>query len=87
MNPEPTYILTDHARERILDRNIQEEWIKRTLSSPDLLELDSEDPTKRHAFKIIPEYGDRVLHVIYNESCDPWKIVSVYFDRKRKGTL
>jgi hypothetical protein len=44
------YILTDQARIRLLERDIEEEWIVRILSSPELLELDSEDSTKRHAF-------------------------------------
>ncbi|WP_446397648.1 DUF4258 domain-containing protein [Coleofasciculus sp. E1-EBD-02] len=87
MSTKPDYILTEHARARMLERNIQQEWIERTLSNPDLLELDSEDSTKRHAFKTIPEYGDRVLRVIYNPNYKPWIIISVYFDRKRKGTL
>lgn len=87
MTPETLYILTDHARARISERNIQLEWIERTISTPDLIELDSEDPTKRHAFKVIPEYGDRVLRVIYNESSIPWSIISAYFDRSRRGTL
>ena len=81
------YVLTDHAKTRILERNILEEWVERTISSPDLLELDSEDPTKRHAFKVIPENGDRVLRVIYNESNTPWSVISAYFERKRRGTL
>ena len=85
--PETSYILTEHARERMLQRNIQEEWIERTICTPDLLELDSEDSVKRHAFKVIPENGNRVLRVIYNESTTPRSVISAYFDRKRRGTL
>lgn len=85
--PPTPYILTDHARERILQRNIQEEWVERAISAPDLLELDSEDPVKRHAFKVIPENGNRVLRVIYNEITTPRSVISAYFDRKRRGTL
>jgi hypothetical protein len=81
------YVLTEHAKKRLEERSIQQEWLERTIFSPDLLELDSEDPTKRHAFKVIPENGDRVLRVIYNESTTPWSIISTYFERKRKGTL
>jgi hypothetical protein len=81
------YALTNHATRRILERNIQEEWVERTISSPDLLELDSEDPEKKHAFKVIPENGDRVLRVIYSESSIPWSVITVYFDQKRRGTL
>jgi hypothetical protein len=85
MPPTVPYILTNHARTKILERNISQEWVERALSSPELLELDSEDPTKTHAFKTIPEYGGRVLRVIYNGINTPWIIISVYFDRRRKG--
>jgi hypothetical protein len=87
MNLPIQYSLTDHAQKRILERNIKEEWVEKTISCPDLLELDSEDPTKRHAFKVIPENGNRVLRVIYNESNTPWSVISAYFDRNRRGTL
>ena len=81
------YQLTDHAIKRISERQIQLEWVVRVLQNPQKTEPDAEDPQLRHALGTIAEYGDRVLRVIYNETINPWRIVSVHFDRKLKGKL
>lgn len=81
------YTLSEHAQERIKQRGIQEEWIKRTLSSPEKVEEDPEDSTKVHVFRAIPEFNGRVLHVVYNRDRSPWHIISAFFDRKYKGKL
>lgn len=82
-----SYQLTDHAIKRIAERQIQLEWVVRVLQNPKRIEPDAEDIQLRHALGTIPEYGDRVLRVIYNETINPWRIVSVHFDRKLKGKL
>lgn len=81
------YDLTDHAAQRISERNISFEWISRVLSNPQRTELDSEDPELCHALGTIPEYGNRVLRVVYNRTVSPWRIVSAHFDRRLKGKL
>lgn len=43
--------------------------------------------TKRYALKRIPEFGDRVLRVIYNATTEPTVIVTAYFARTMKGKL
>ncbi len=74
------YILSDHARKRILKRKIRTEWIEMTLAHPARTENDDVDPTLAHALRPIPEKGFRVLRVIYNETTDPVIIVTAYFD-------
>ncbi len=74
------YILSDHARKRILKRKIRTEWIEMTLAHPARTENDEVDPTLAHALRPIPEKGFRVLRVIYNETTDPVIIVTAYFD-------
>lgn len=69
------YILSAHAA-RVLA-----EWVARVLAQPLWTESDRADPTVRHALARIPERGDRVLRVAYNASSEPWRIVTVYFDR------
>lgn len=81
------YPLTDHAARRISERNISLEWINRVLSNPQRTEPDPEDPELCHALGTIPEYGNRVLRVVYNETVSPWRIVSAHFDRRLKGKL
>lgn len=82
-----SYELTKHAAERMSERNIQPEWVERALSSPQRDQEHESDPELRHALVTIPENGDRVLRVIYNATCNPIRVVSVYFDRKLRGKL
>ena len=51
-----------------------------TLEHPARTENDQSDPTLVHALRAIPEKGFRVLRVIYNETIDPIRIVTIYFD-------
>ena len=81
------YTLTEHAKRRISDRSIQLEWVTKTLTSPEKVEVDSEDSSKSHAFRVIPESGGNVLHIVYNGNVNPWIIISAYFDRKYKGKI
>jgi hypothetical protein len=54
---------------------------------PILAERDKEDPLLTHVLAKIPEFGDRVLRMVYNPSVHPPRIVTVFFDRKMKGRL
>lgn len=85
--PPMEFTLSKHASDTVRERNILPEWISRTLTQPALEEEHAHDPTRRHAFLPIPEHGGRVLHVVYNHTKNPPHIVTVYFDRARKGTL
>lgn len=84
---EPLYTLTNHARRVIEERKIHTEWINRTLERPQRTERDRHDPNLNHALAPIPEFGDRVLRVVYNKTDSPWKIVTAYFDRTMKDKL
>ena len=74
------YILTEHAQKRLLKRKILPEWIAATLEHPVRTENDPEDPELAHALRPIPERGFRVLRVVYNETVEPLRVVTVYFD-------
>jgi hypothetical protein len=78
------YVLTDHARKRIQQRGISEDWIAATLIQPARTENDGHDPTLAHALRAIPERSFKVLRVIYNETKDPVTIVTAYFDSEVK---
>lgn len=81
------YQLTEHAVTTIREREIKAEWIDITLDEPELSLPHENDPTLRYAFRKIPEYGNRVLRVIYNADKNPVVVVTVYFDRAMKGQL
>lgn len=62
------------------ERNIQEEWVWRTLDNPEREEVWMDNNV--HYFKTIPEHGGRFLHVVVNSHVSPKKVVTVFFDRK-----
>lgn len=89
MNPLDNfpYTLTIHAQQVIAARQISLEWIARVLAAPQMTEPDNEDPELHHALGRIPEQGDRVLRVVYNQTTEPWRIITVYFDRTQRNRL
>ena len=79
------YELTAHAARVLKEREIPVEWAVRVLERPERTEADKADPALRHALARVPEYGGRVLRVVYNGTTTPWRIVTVYFDRKERS--
>jgi transposase len=73
-------INTTHFADMLKEREIQSEWVERTVSEADYLE-DHPDGT-RHFIKQIPEFGNRWLRVIVNIMEKPEKCVTVFFDRR-----
>jgi hypothetical protein len=74
------YVLTEHAEKRLRKRKILLEWVTATLEHPARTENDPDDPDLAHALRPLPERGFRVLRVIYNETANPIRVVTVYFD-------
>ena len=83
----PDFDLTAHARTVIAERAIREEWLQRVFLYPEKVESDRDDPALQHALGRIPEHGNRVLRIVYNQSVKPVRIVTAYFDRARRDTL
>jgi len=81
------YGFTEHAKQAVKERKIKPEWIRSVLSTPDRIEPDKEDEALEHALAEIPEFGNRVLRVIYNKHEKPVTIITVYFDRTMRGEL
>ena len=79
------YQLTQHAEKVLAERGIAVEWLERTLDDPQWTEPDSSDAAVRRYFRPIPEFGGRVLRVVVNTTVEPARVVSVFFDRTRKG--
>ena len=77
----PTFILTAHASIAMAERAIALAWISRTLAAPLFTEPDRDDPDLTHALLPIAEFGGRMLRVVYNGRTEPWRVVTVYFDR------
>ena len=78
------YILTQHARDALEKRGISSEWMERALFSPEWTEPDKIDAEIEHRLAGIPEFEGRILRVVVKVAEDPPRVVTVYFDRRRK---
>jgi hypothetical protein len=76
--------LTQHAREMLGERGIEEAWVERAVGNPESTERDPVDPMLEHCLCRIPEYGNRVLRVVANRSMSPPRVITAYFDRGAK---
>ncbi|MFH0795877.1 MAG: DUF4258 domain-containing protein [Candidatus Omnitrophota bacterium] len=74
------FILSEHAKCVLKERDIREEWVWQTIRNSDRKERRSDNNI--HYFKGIPEHGNRILHVVVNPDTIPPKVVTLFFDRK-----
>ncbi len=77
---------TRHAVHVVAERVIDLEWVKRAVAEPELCTPDPNDPEVEHFFRRVPERGGRVLRVVVNTEAVPWRVVTVFFDRRMRGT-
>ena len=66
---------------------ILEEWVESALPDPELRTPGPNDPELERFYRRVPEFGDRVLRVAVNTGVEPWRFVSVFFDRNARGAL
>lgn len=69
------------------ERGILMKWIELTVTNPECVLDDPNDPEVERFFRSIPEFGGRILRVAVNTAVAPNRIVSVFFDRTMKGKL
>ena len=81
------YVLSQHAADVMRERDIKQEWLDAALAAPALRHLHETDPALSYALLSIAERDGRVLRVVYDHTIEPWKVVTVYFDRTMKGRL
>lgn len=74
-----------HFQEMLLERQIEREWVDRTLNDPD--ELEYRDDRTQHFLKQILERENRWLRVIVNVAVDPPKLITAFFDRRLRNQI
>lgn len=74
--------LSAHTQDMLKERDIPEEWLWRTIDSPDY--ENTGDDNNIHYFKSISEHKGRILHVVVNPHVSPKKVVTVFFDRRAR---
>ena len=76
-----------HALQIMAERLIPAEWVESTVADPALRSPDPNDPDVERFFRPIPERGNCTRRVAANTRVVPWRVVSVFFDRSKRGTL
>jgi len=74
-------IFTDHARDRMTVRQIEPAWVEATVDHPERSEPDPHDPALTRAWRRIPEFGGRILRVVFRREGGDIVVVSTVFDR------
>jgi hypothetical protein len=69
------------------ERMIPAEWVELTVAEPALRTADPNDTEVERFYRPIPEHSDRALRVAVNTRVVPWRVVSVFFDRGKRGEL
>jgi uncharacterized DUF497 family protein len=82
-----SYTLSEYAKKVLAEREIQLEWLERTLREPTLRRPDPDDSSLERRYRAIPEFGGHVLRVVVNVAIQPVRVVSVFFDRSMRGKL
>jgi len=81
------YSLSKHAIVVIAERGIDQAYLEKTLESPELTLDDKYDKELQHRLRAFPEYGNRILRVVVNNSKSPVHVVTAYFDRSMRDKL
>ena len=74
------YEFSEHAYDMLKERNISETWVKLAMEEPKMKE--SKDDGTVHYVKAIEEHEGRHLRVVVNTYANPWRVVTVFFDRR-----
>ena len=74
---------SEHAENMRKERDILLSWVRLTLEDP--VETEQKDDGTVHYIRPIEERGGKYLRVVVNPDAIPWRIVTLFFDRRLKG--
>lgn len=75
---------SDHAKEMLVERGIAREWVERAILNPDTIEADPKHVDRTRAYKAVPERDGRVLRVVYVQSGQAYRVITLFLDRSRR---
>jgi hypothetical protein len=78
------YEFSEHAYVMLRERNIEEAWVQSVMQNPDKKEL--KDDGTIHYIRAIEQYEGRYLRVVVNPKASPQRIVTIFFDRRMRGS-
>lgn len=75
---------TAHAETVLRERQLEREWIERTVQSPEWTQNDAMNSDAGRRFGAVPEREGRILRVVCVETADEIRIISAFLDRKAR---
>ena len=72
---------TNHAASMLQARTIERKWAERVLQAPEWVRVDPGNPDIKQAFGRISEAKGKMLRVVYTETRDERRVITVFFDR------
>jgi hypothetical protein len=72
---------TKHAEEATLERKLERIWVEKTARESEWSRPDPRRPGVERRFRVIPEFGGRVLRVVCLETANEIRILTAFFDR------
>ena len=76
--------LSKYTTDEMEGRGILLSYIEAALTSPDRVVQDMTDPALSRSYKVIPEFGNRVLRVVHRRDGDNIFVVTAHWDRGAK---
>jgi Domain of unknown function (DUF4258) len=76
--------LSKHTADEMEERSILLSYIEAALTSPDRVARDATDPALSRSYKVIPEFGNRVIRVIHRPDGGDIFVVTAHWDRGAK---
>jgi len=74
------FTVTEHARKRCARRGVDLQWISEAIQNPRETFPDLVDPDATHFRYDVPQRGFRTLRVVVNDSVDPPRIITAFFE-------
>ena len=75
---------TRHVQDAIVERELDQSWIERTVMEPEWSRPDPRRPNVERRFRTIPEFGGRALRVACFETAEDIRILTAFFDRNAR---
>jgi hypothetical protein len=76
-------VYTIHTRERLRERHIPTNWVEAILDAPLIDEPDPSGDGRRRCWGRVPEFGDRMLRIVYVAEINLIRVITVTPDRNR----
>lgn len=81
MGPDIKIIWLPHALDMCAKRGILKEWALKALFEPVRVEPDPNHKDRIRVWRRIPEFGGRMLRLVYEEEQEAVVIITVVWDR------